>query len=145
MILVTGATGTVGSEAVQLLSARHQPARALVRDPDRVTNRTDLADEIEIVTGDFDRPDTLDAALHGVDTVVLVSPAVPAQEIAVIDSAVRQGVSHIVKITSKASADSRSTGGVDRRGSRRTSRPPAWRTRCCARTRTCRICSRWPR
>ncbi|WP_406347402.1 NmrA family NAD(P)-binding protein [Streptomyces sp. NBC_00144] len=111
MILVTGATGTVGSEAVQLLSARHQPARALVRDPDRVTNRTDLADEIEIVTGDFDRPDTLDAALHGVDTVVLVSPAVPAQEIAVIDSAVRQGVSHIVKITSKASADS----PVDRR------------------------------
>ncbi|MEV6796267.1 SDR family oxidoreductase [Streptomyces sp. NPDC051320] len=111
MILVTGATGTVGSEAVRLLSARHQPARALVRDPDRMTNRTDLADEIEIVTGDFDRPDTLDAALHGIDTVVLVSPAVPAQEIAVIDSAVRQGVSHIVKITSKASADS----PVDRR------------------------------
>jgi uncharacterized protein YbjT (DUF2867 family) len=111
MILVTGATGTVGSEAVRLLSARHQPARALVRDPDRVTNRIDLADEIEIVTGDFDRPDTLDAALHDIDTVVLVSPAVPAQEIAVIDSAVRQGVSHIVKITSKASADS----PVDRR------------------------------
>ncbi|WP_042411434.1 NmrA family NAD(P)-binding protein [Streptacidiphilus carbonis] len=111
MILVTGATGTVGSEAVRLLSARHQPARALVRDPSRVTNRTGLADEIEIVTGDFDRPDTLDAALHGVDTVVLVSPAVPAQEIAVIDSAIRQGITHIVKITSKASADS----PVDRR------------------------------
>lgn len=111
MILVTGATGTVGSETVRLLSARRQPARALVRDPGRVKDRTDLAHEIEIVTGDFDRPDTLDAALNGIDTVVLVSPAVPAQEIAVIDSAVRQGVSHIVKITSKASADSL----VDRR------------------------------
>ncbi|MFJ9782821.1 NmrA family NAD(P)-binding protein [Amycolatopsis sp. NPDC101161] len=111
MILVTGATGTVGSEAVRLLSARHQPARALGRDPSRVAHRADLADEIEIVTGDFDHPGTLDAALAGVDTVILVSPAVPAQEIAVIDSAVRNGVTHVVKITSKASADS----PVDRR------------------------------
>ncbi|HJP78957.1 MAG TPA: NmrA family NAD(P)-binding protein [Pseudonocardiaceae bacterium] len=111
MILVTGATGTVGSEAVRLLSASHQPTRALVRDPSRVAHRDELADKIEIVTGDFDRPDTLDAALEGIDTVILVSPAVPAQEIAAIDSAVRQGVSHIVKITSKASADS----PVDRR------------------------------
>jgi uncharacterized protein YbjT (DUF2867 family) len=111
MILVTGATGTVGSEAVRLLSASHQPTRALVRDPSRVAHRDGLADEIEIVTGDFGRPDTLDTALDGIDTVILVSPAVPGQEIAVIDSAVRQGVSHIVKITSKASADS----PVDRR------------------------------
>jgi len=43
--------------------------------------------------------------------VLLVSPAVPAQEIAVIDSAARQGVSHVIKVTSKASADS----PVDRR------------------------------
>jgi uncharacterized protein YbjT (DUF2867 family) len=111
MILVTGATGTVGSEAVRLLSAQRRPTRALVRDPTRVAQRGDLADEIEIVTGDFDRPDTLDATLRGVDTVILVSPAVPAQEIAVIDSATRQGVTHLVKITSKASADS----PVDRR------------------------------
>ncbi|MFD7159053.1 NmrA family NAD(P)-binding protein [Kribbella sp. NPDC059898] len=106
MILVTGATGTVGSEAVQLLSARRQPTRALVRDPSRVAHRGDLAEEIGIVTGDFERPETLTAALRGVDTVILVSPAVPAQEITVIDSAARQGVTHIVKVTSKASADS---------------------------------------
>jgi uncharacterized protein YbjT (DUF2867 family) len=111
MILVTGATGKVGSEAVRLLSAQHHPARALVRDPSRVAHRADLADEVEIVTGHFDHPDTLDAAMAGVDTVILVSPAVPAQEIAVIDSAVRNGVTHLVKITSKASADS----PVDRR------------------------------
>src|SRR5204863_7159213 len=98
-------------EAVRLLSAQHHPARALVRDPSRVAHRAGLADEVEIVTGDFDHPDTLDAAMAGVDTVILVSPAVPAQEIAVIDSAVRHGVTHVVKITSKASADS----PVDRR------------------------------
>jgi uncharacterized protein YbjT (DUF2867 family) len=106
MILVTGATGNVGSEAARLLAARHQPVRALVRDPSRARHGG-----VEVVTGDFDRPDTLDAALRGIDTVVLVSPAVPAQEIAFIDSAARQGVSHVIKVTSKASADS----PVDRR------------------------------
>jgi uncharacterized protein YbjT (DUF2867 family) len=55
--------------------------------------------------GDFDRPDTLDAAVRGIDTVLLVSPAVPATEIAVIDSAARQGVRHVIKVTCKASAD----------------------------------------
>ena len=49
--------------------------------------------------------------MRGIDRVLLVSPAVPAQEIAVIDSAARQGVSHVIKVTSKASADS----PVDRR------------------------------
>jgi uncharacterized protein YbjT (DUF2867 family) len=82
MILVTGATGNVGSEAAQLLAVRHQPVRALVRDPSRAPHGG-----VEIATGDFDRPDTLDAAMRGIDTVLLVGPAVPAQEIAVIDSA----------------------------------------------------------
>ncbi|MFF4734111.1 SDR family oxidoreductase [Streptomyces mirabilis] len=101
MILVTGASGTVGSEAARLLAAQHQPTRELVRDVSRAPRA-----DIEIATGDFDRPDTLDAAMRGIETVILVSPAVPAQEIAVIASATRQGVRHIVKITSKASADS---------------------------------------
>jgi uncharacterized protein YbjT (DUF2867 family) len=106
VILVTGATGNVGSEAVRLLGAQHHPTRALVRDATRAPHA-----DVEIATGDFERPDTIDAAMRGVETVLLVSPAVPAQEIAVIDSAVRQGARHIVKITSKASADS----PVDRR------------------------------
>ena len=42
----------------------------------------------------------------GVTAVVLVSPAVPAHELNVIDSAARAGVAHVVKVTSKASADS---------------------------------------
>lgn len=101
MILVTGASGKVGSEAARLLGAQRHPTRALVRDASRAPHA-----DVEIVTGDFDRPDTLDAAMRGIETVILVSPAVPTQEIAVIASAVRQGARHIVKITSKASADS---------------------------------------
>ncbi|MGH3249004.1 MAG: NmrA family NAD(P)-binding protein, partial [Trebonia sp.] len=51
-------------------------------------------------------PASIDAAMAGVTTVVLVSPAVPAQELAVIASAARAGVGHVVKATSKASDDS---------------------------------------
>ena len=35
MILVTGATGKVGSEAVRVLRERGIPVRALVRDPEK--------------------------------------------------------------------------------------------------------------
>lgn len=111
MILVTGATGTVGSAAVRLLAAEGHPTRALVRDPARVP-REELWNRVEIAVGDFERPDTLDAAMHGIDTVLLISSAVPHHEFAVIDSAVRHGVSRIVKITNhKATVDS----PVDRR------------------------------
>ena len=44
--------------------------------------------------------------MAGVSAVVLVSPAVPAQELNVVHSAARAGVGHVVKATSKASADS---------------------------------------
>ncbi|GHF71514.1 NmrA family NAD(P)-binding protein [Streptomyces thermodiastaticus] len=106
MILVTGSTGTIGREAVRLLAGRGLPTRALVRDAARAPGDRSWSGA-EIAVGDFDRPDTLDAALRGTDTVLLISPSVPAQEIAVIDAAVRQGVRHIVKITNhKATAGS---------------------------------------
>jgi uncharacterized protein YbjT (DUF2867 family) len=56
--------------------------------------------------GDLAVPATIDAAMAGVTGVVLVSPAVPAQELNVVASAARAGVGHVVKATSKASADS---------------------------------------
>jgi uncharacterized protein YbjT (DUF2867 family) len=68
MILVTGATGNVGSEAARLLAARRQPTRALVRDPARAPHG-----HIEIATGDFDRPDTLDAAMRGIEATPMTN------------------------------------------------------------------------
>jgi uncharacterized protein YbjT (DUF2867 family) len=50
MILLTGGTGNVGSEAGRLLAARHQSTRALVRDPARAPHG-----DIEIATGDRDQ------------------------------------------------------------------------------------------
>jgi uncharacterized protein YbjT (DUF2867 family) len=51
-------------------------------------------------------PASVDEAMHGVSRVLLVTPPVIQQELNVIDSAVGAGVEHVVKITSKASADS---------------------------------------
>ena len=103
MILITTA-GKVGSEAARLLAHRQQPVRVLVRDPEKATALAQAG--VEVAEGDLGVPATIDAAMHGVSAVVLVSPAIPAQELNVVESAVRAGAGHVVKITSKASADS---------------------------------------
>ena len=103
MILVTTA-GKVGAEAARLLAARGQQARVLVRHPETAIQLAQSG--VELMQGDLAVPATVDAAMQGVSAVILVSPAVPAQELTVIDSAAHAGVEHVVKITSKASADS---------------------------------------
>ena len=103
MILVTTA-GQVGSEAARLLTQRQVPVRVLVRDPAKAKALADAGAEIAV--GDLDVPESIDEAMSGVTAVVLVSPAVPAQELNVIASAARSDVEHVVKATSRASTDS---------------------------------------
>jgi uncharacterized protein YbjT (DUF2867 family) len=103
VILVTTA-GKVGAETARLLAQRGEPVRILVRDPEKATALAQAG--AEVTQGDLDVSATIDAAMKGVSTVVLVSPAIPAQELNVVASAVRAGAGHVVKITSKASADS---------------------------------------
>ena len=103
MILVT-TTGKVGSEAARLLTKREVPVRVLVRDPEKAKALADAGAEIAV--GDLAVSASIDEAMAGVTSVVLVSPAVPAQELNVVASAARAGVGHVVKATSKASADS---------------------------------------
>ena len=103
MILVTGATGKVGSETVRLLAAGPEPVRAFVRSAERAAGLR--AAGADLAVGDFDESATIAAGLDGVETVVLVSPGLPVQEKAVIDAAARAGVGHIVYLTSKASLD----------------------------------------
>jgi uncharacterized protein YbjT (DUF2867 family) len=103
MILITTA-GQVGSAAAQLLAHRAEPVRVLVRDLGKATALAQAG--VEVAEGDLAIPATIDVAMQGVSAVVLVSPAIPAQELNVVGSAVRAGAGHVVKITSKASADS---------------------------------------
>lgn len=74
MILVVGATGQLGSMVVRELGRQGRPVRAMVRPPDR---GRDLADAgAELVEADLLRPETLDAALRGVTTVIATANAV---------------------------------------------------------------------
>lgn len=103
MILVT-TPGKVGLEAARLLAQRGEAVRVLARDPRRAAVLEQ--DGVEVVEGDLDAPSTIDPAMRNVKGVVLVSPAVPAQELNVVAAAGRAGVHHVVKVTSKASAAS---------------------------------------
>lgn len=67
-ILVTGATGKVGSRLAKRLAARGNEVRALVRDPSRVAALGDAP--IELVKGDLLDTPSLERAVRGVDAVV---------------------------------------------------------------------------
>jgi uncharacterized protein YbjT (DUF2867 family) len=95
MILVTGAGGTVGSEVVRQLQAIHASFRAAYHTPGKG----------EGVLIDFDRPETLDAAMRGVDELFLLSGGNPAQELSAVAAAQRNGVRHIVKLSVLGAAD----------------------------------------
>ena len=67
-ILVTGATGKVGSRLSKWLARRGDHVRALVRDPAKAVDLA--AEKIEIVKGDLLDAGSLAAAVKGVDAVV---------------------------------------------------------------------------
>lgn len=77
MILVVGATGQIGRELVKCLASTGAPVRALVRTPAKAL--AFRQEGIDVVIGDLAQPDTLDAALHGVEQVFLVSSHGPQQ------------------------------------------------------------------
>lgn len=93
MILVTGATGTIGGHVARLLTDRGVPVRAMSRHPAGVRNG---------VRADFTDPESLDAAVAGVDAVFLVTvPPVPTaqHDVALVAAARAAGVRKIVKLS----------------------------------------------
>jgi uncharacterized protein YbjT (DUF2867 family) len=70
MILVTGATGTVGRQVVTQLRERGVPVRAVTRDP----VSAGLPAGVEVVRGDLADPASLEPHLAGADSVFLVWP-----------------------------------------------------------------------
>ncbi|MFC7489395.1 MULTISPECIES: SDR family oxidoreductase [unclassified Knoellia] len=113
-ILVTGATGALGRLAIDSLLARGVEGSdvvALVRDPAKATALAERG--VELRVGDYDDPASLDAALVGVDRVLLISGSEVGQRVAqhqnVIDAATAAGVS-LVAYTSIVRADSSPLG-----------------------------------
>ena len=142
-ILVTGATGTVGAELVKRLSERGTPARAFVRN--RAQAHATALPGIEIIEGDFAKPETFTRALVGVERLFLLIPSssqAEKQQHSLVDAAKRSGVRHIVKL-SQLGADTRSLGASSAitARSRIIFSGQALLIPSCVRTCSCRACS----
>jgi len=101
MILVTGAAGLNGSALVRTLSAKGIAVRALVRNAAKAAPLAALPN-VEIVVADMARPETLPAALAGIDRAMLNSSADPAMlevQSSFIAAAAKAGVKHVVKLS----------------------------------------------
>jgi len=70
-VLVTGATGFVGSHLAERLIAEDARVRVLVRDPYKLIDS--LRDRVEVVTGDLLQPDCFAPATQDIDTVFHVA------------------------------------------------------------------------
>ena len=100
LILVTGATGTVGSEVVQQLIAGGHRVRALVRDPAKAAK---FGAGLEVVKGDLAKPETLGPAFAGIDKAFVLARAAGPEfmelEGNAFDAAKKAGVKHVVKLS----------------------------------------------
>ena len=112
MILVTGATGSIGRYLVGRLAEQGRPLRALVRD----SAKGKTLGGVPFVVGDFDDLSSIAEALSGVDTLFLngaVGLRMARQQIDVINCAVARGVTRIVRI-SAAGANATSDRAINR-------------------------------
>ncbi|WP_328314687.1 NAD(P)H-binding protein [Streptomyces sp. NBC_00442] len=99
MILITGATGTVGRLVLDRLPA-DRDVRALTRNPSRVTT---IHPRAEVVQGDYADRTSLERALRGVRSALLVTTSVTGDDDARFLAAARAaGVQHIVKLSAAA-------------------------------------------
>lgn len=109
MIVVTGATGKLGTLAVEALLAKKVPATqivAAVRNLDKAAALRALG--VEVRLGDYTKPETLATALAGAEKVLLVSSnevgsRVP-HHLAVVEAAKKAGVK-LIAYTSILHAD----------------------------------------
>ncbi|KAB8191869.1 NAD(P)H-binding protein [Nonomuraea phyllanthi] len=111
MILVTGATGTVGAEVVRLLARRGERVRAMTREPSKGA----ALPGVDVVRGDFDDPGSLAGAARGADALFLLSapgPWVARHDEAMLTAARAAGVRKVVKVSAIGTGQDREGGTV---------------------------------
>lgn len=97
-ILVTGATGNIGSQVIQHLVDRGADVRALVRDP----SKANFPAEVAVAEGDFLDVDALRRAFEGVSTLFLLNAVVSdefTQALIALNVARSAGVERIVYLS----------------------------------------------
>src|SRR6516164_11561849 len=99
MILITGASGNVGREVLKQISQAGHKVRAAYQTSQKAAEAPAGAATVIV---DFNRPDTLRAALNGIDCVFLVGPVAPnlvELESSATEEIKRAGVPHLVKLS----------------------------------------------
>jgi uncharacterized protein YbjT (DUF2867 family) len=99
-LLITGATGDVGSRVVECLLAQGFRPRVFVRDAAKAWLR--FGDRVDIFTGDLADRSSLQAALEGADSLFLLNsgPRIPVLDAIAAEAAKAAGAGHIVKLSS---------------------------------------------
>lgn len=106
MILVTGATGTIGSEVVRQLAARGEKVRALSREPAQAR----VPSGVEAVPGHHRDRASVEAAMAGAEAAFLVGvfgPDDAEHDRGLVEAAKAAGVRRIVKLSAIGTGDPR--------------------------------------
>ncbi|HEY9259561.1 SDR family oxidoreductase [Chitinophaga sp.] len=101
-ILITGATGSIGTTLAKQLSAQGIAFRAMVRTIDDNARALHALPGAEVVTGDFNDAGSVAKALQGIEKAFLLtnsSEHTEKQQSDFVDVALQAGVQHIVKLS----------------------------------------------
>jgi uncharacterized protein YbjT (DUF2867 family) len=102
VLLLTGATGTVGSALLRRLTADGRTVRALVRDQRRLG---DQRVRVQIALGDLADPPSFRNALRGVDTVVHLAASIRDQPRASIEELNAMATLRLVRAAERAGVE----------------------------------------
>ncbi|MFD7845830.1 NAD(P)H-binding protein [Nocardia sp. NPDC059764] len=104
MIVITGATGTIGSEVVRLLAERDVKVRAVTRNPEQAR----VPGGVEVVRGDYADTESMAAAFSGAEAAFLVGllgPDYVELDRALVAAARTAGVGRLVKLSAIGTGD----------------------------------------
>ena len=105
MILICGATGTMGSELTKQLAGQNEAVRALVRSPNKAEWLSSYG--VRTVSGDLAQPKTLGPALKDISKVFMLSSADPHQvqyQHNMIEACKKAAVQLVVKLSALGAA-----------------------------------------
>lgn len=116
MMLITGATGSIGSLVVDRLVARGVRPRVFVRDVEKARAR--FADRVEVAVGDLTDPTALSSALRGVERALLINVGAELGERDALAARIARtaGGAHLVKLSTMDVEHSVGTGPWHARG-----------------------------
>ena len=100
-ILITGATGSIGTELAQQLAAQRISFRVMVRSLENTQQLSRLAGA-EIVTGDFNNTPSIQQALNGIEHAFLLTNSSEQAETLqsnFVEVAAEAGLPHLVKLS----------------------------------------------